>query len=71
MVDKPRSRSRVACSRCGGLAPPSELTPGALSAVCPLCIITTTHPGMHAETPIDGPPAAKKPRNRKPKGRSK
>ena len=60
-----RSFRTVACSRCGQLAPPSELTPGAFSSVCSVCVITTTHPGQHSEPPIDLPsPKRKRPRSK-------
>lgn len=57
----------VLCTRCGQFGLFSQLSNGALSAVCSACLIDTTHSGMHAETPIDGPPLAKKPRRPKPK----
>ncbi len=55
------------CTRCGKFGLFTERSNGARSALCSVCDAATTHSGMHAETPIDGPPLAKKPRRPKPK----
>ena len=65
-MKRPKTCPRnLLCTRCGKFGLFTERSNGARSALCSVCDAATTHSGMHAETPIDGPPLAKKPRRRR------